>query len=150
MGKHANSLQYKIVFKVQGLKIFALKILHVLFVSFSAGTKFCIMEYTEAESLFQSIRKTKHKTLFNMWVKSAVRYAQIRVEWYFSDRDGRNEIDALRSRAHNAFISNCNALSRNMNEAGEDSSWRARLGNDRKKIGDFACFIHAMVGIAAR
>jgi hypothetical protein len=108
------------------------------------------MEYTEAASLFQSIRKTKHKALYDMWLKSAVRYAQIRVDWYFNDHEGRKEMDALRSRAHNAFISNCNALSRNMKEAGEDSSWRAKLTDDRRIIGDFACYVHAMLGIAAR
>ncbi|NLN49100.1 MAG: hypothetical protein GX154_08505 [Clostridiales bacterium] len=115
-----------------------------------AIAKLNIMEYTEAASLFQSKRKTKHKPLYDMWLKSAVRYSQIIVDWYLSGHESRQDMDTLRSRAHDAFISNCNALSRNMNEAGIYSSWRAKLIDDRRIIGNFACYVHTTLGIAAR
>jgi hypothetical protein len=37
-----------------------------------------------------------------------------------------------------------------MKKAGEDDSWRIKLGTDRKRIGDFACLVHALIGIEAR
>ena len=80
----------------------------------------------------------------------AVRYARIRVDWYFLDIDARRETDENRSRAHNAFIDACNILSRNMGKKGLDIEWRAKLGNDRKVIGDFACYVHAYIGVMAR
>jgi len=59
-------------------------------------------------------------------------------------------MDEERTIAHNAFISACDVLSRNMKAAGEDIQWRFQIGNDRKSIGDFACLLHAVIGIKAR
>jgi hypothetical protein len=37
-----------------------------------------------------------------------------------------------------------------MASAGESNGWRAEIGTDRKEIGDFACLLHAVIGIRAR
>jgi hypothetical protein len=37
-----------------------------------------------------------------------------------------------------------------MAKSGEKVEWRRVLDNDRKVIGDFACYIHCMCGIGAR
>jgi len=52
--------------------------------------------------------------------------------------------------SHDAFIDSCNILSRNMAKAGEDNSWREVLGDNRKEIGDFACYLSCILGIKAR
>jgi hypothetical protein len=31
-----------------------------------------------------------------------------------------------------------------------DTTWRKQLGNDRQEIGDWACHVHAHLGIQAR
>lgn len=62
-----------------------------------------------------------------------------------SSREQRIEMDQRRRLAHNTFIDACN-----MGAEGEDNSWRADLGDDRKIIGDFACFVHCFLGIEAR
>jgi hypothetical protein len=59
-------------------------------------------------------------------------------------------MDPSRTTAHNAFIDECNILSRAMAAAGESNGWRAEIGTDRKEIGDFACLLHAVIGIRAR
>ncbi len=41
-------------------------------------------------------------------------------------------------------------LSRAMAKDGEKSDWRAQLGDDRKVIGDFACLVHAILGLRSR
>jgi hypothetical protein len=37
-----------------------------------------------------------------------------------------------------------------MAKAGLDNEWRRLLGDDRKVIGDFACFLVAHLGVLAR
>jgi len=83
-------------------------------------------------------------------LRKGVEYARIRAEWQLSTREQRIEMDQRRKLAHNSFIDACNILSRNMAKSGEDNSWRANLGADRKVIGDFACFIHCFLGLAGR
>jgi len=81
---------------------------------------------------------------------NAVRYAQMRADWALANSDARMQMDDARKAAHNALIDSCNILSRSMASKQLDVSWRKDLGTDRKDIGDFACYLHAMLGIAAR
>ncbi len=37
-----------------------------------------------------------------------------------------------------------------MAKAGEDVAWRTVLGEDRKNIGDFACYLHCILGLRSR
>ncbi len=80
----------------------------------------------------------------------AAEYARIRVEWQLSPPDERLRMDERRRLVHNEFIETCEAMSRNMQEEGEDVSWKKELGHDRKEIGDFACYIHLILGLVAR
>jgi hypothetical protein len=80
----------------------------------------------------------------------AVRYARLRTDWRLADPDERRTMDGTRTAAHNALIDALNILSRAMIKAGEDTTWRKQLGNDRQEIGDWACHVHAHLGIQAR
>lgn len=108
------------------------------------------MDIKEANHIYEIISSSKFKSLSDKLIRSAANYAQIRVTWYFSSFDEKIEIDTERTLAHEALIDSCNALARNMKASGEDYTWRGTLGNDRKIIGDFACYIHAILGINAR
>lgn len=108
------------------------------------------MELEQAQQIFNIINNSGPKPLVNSLLKSAVRYSRLRVDWYFSDQEQRIEMDEERTIAHNAFISACDILSRNMKDAGEDNQWRLRIGTERKSIGDFACLLHAIIGINSR
>ncbi len=108
------------------------------------------MDYEKAYSIFGDIQKTELTDLLDSLYGSAVRYARIRADWRLSTLDERKRVDSSRTIAHNAFIDACNILSRNMAKAGEDVSWRVELGEDRKNIGDFACYLHCILGIEAR
>lgn len=108
------------------------------------------MELAEAGEIYEAIRRSRWTSLVDDLVSAAVKYARIRTDWALSFADERREMDEARSRAHTAFIDACNILSRNMAKAGEDNSWRTALGDDRKKIGDFACLLHCHLGILAR
>ena len=84
------------------------------------------------------------------FVEAAVRYARLRTDWALQDPARRKEADAHRTIAHNRFIDACNILSRTMRTRGKDIAWRARLGQHRGEIGDFACHIHCVLGLSAR
>ncbi len=108
------------------------------------------MDLPKTKDIYEVLLTSQQQTFVNSLVKSAVRYARLRVDWLLSDQEGRNELEAERTASHNAFISTCDILSRNMLKSGEDNSWRTQIGNKRKDIGDFACLIHAVLGINAR
>ena len=54
------------------------------------------------------------------------------------------------TQAHEVFIDACNILSRNQGRAGEVNAWRESLGDDRKRIGDLACYLVLDLGLRAR
>lgn len=108
------------------------------------------MDLVKVREMHAEIRESRFTQLADDLIRSAVRYARMRTDWQLVGTEERRTMDAERSRAHDAFIDCCNILSRNMQKAGEDVSWREALGHDRKVIGDFACCLHAVLGILAR
>jgi hypothetical protein len=108
------------------------------------------MELKEASEIFETLKATKHNKEFEWLVKSAVRYAGIRAEWYFAKAAEQNMMDDERTIAHDAFIHSCDVLSLKMKENGESTAWRIAIGSDRKLIGDFACLVYAIIAIKAR
>ncbi|MBI5170560.1 MAG: DUF3232 domain-containing protein [Candidatus Eisenbacteria bacterium] len=80
----------------------------------------------------------------------AIRYARLRADWRMEDLEGRIAMDARRRLAHNAFIDSCDILSRACVKFERPDEWRRKLGSDRKEIGDFACLVHAILGVLAR
>jgi len=79
---------------------------------------------------------------------SAMRYARIRVDWRC--HPSKKELSESRTRAYNALIDDCNIVRRHMGKHGRDTSWRESLGDDRASIGDFACFLHCIIGLKAK
>lgn len=108
------------------------------------------MTFDDAREVLVLIESTSLEKYRINLVASAVRYARLRTDWAVSPPEARLDMDNTRTAAHEAFIDDCNILSRNMRTHGEDNSWRTRLGDDRKVIGDFACYLHALLGIRAR
>ncbi|MEI8356537.1 MAG: hypothetical protein WCG31_10700 [Deltaproteobacteria bacterium] len=82
--------------------------------------------------------------------RKGVEYARIRVEWQLSAPEERLGMDERRRALHNAFIEACESMAMDMREEGEELSWKSELGCDRKEIGDFACYIHLILGLVAR
>lgn len=87
---------------------------------------------------------------YQEWLQTAVRYAHIQTEWSLANQKERAGMERERRIAHDRFIDACNILSRNMAIADLDASWRKRLGQNRKVIGDLACYVHCFLGLSAR
>ena len=109
-----------------------------------------------ASNVYEVITREKYERdadfteLRNQLLEHAVNYARIRVDWKLKDLGERKRMDELRTSMHNVFIHSCNILSRYMEKKNMDSSWREKLTEDRKTIGDFACYIHCILGLKAR
>jgi|GEM_PF-331448 len=108
------------------------------------------MDLVGAQKIFETLQSSKHTQLFDTLVERAVIYSRIRVDWYYAALDEQFDLDVDRTIAHDEFISSCMMLSKKMKETGEDSKWRLAIGKDRKSNGDFACLLHAVIGIRAR
>lgn len=104
----------------------------------------------EFAQVFDEIERSSDGELKDQLYRKAADYAVIRAEWYFLSLAERAERDRARSAAHNTFIDACNILSRAMHRANEGNKWRATLGDDRKRIGDFACYATCRLGILMR
>jgi len=108
------------------------------------------MTESTARELYAAIMASGLEELRNDLLRYAISYARIRCDWRLADSEHRVEMDRHRSLTHDTLIDACNILSRNQAKMGGDNSWRARLGTDRREIGDLACWIHAFLGIEAR
>ncbi len=105
------------------------------------------MTYATAIQIWGDIQTTEAELKENL-TRCAVRYARLRTDWRQAPGPAeRLAMDASRTAAHNALIDACNILSRNMARHGESTTWRKRLGDDRKVIGDFTCHLHCLLGL---
>ena len=107
------------------------------------------MRYEAAIEILAEIKTCETESKHNL-ILYAVRYARLRTDWRMAPLHERQALDSTRTAAHNALIDAANILSRAMVKAGEDATWRQQLGDDRKEIGDWACHVHAHLGIEVR
>ena len=75
--------------------------------------------------------------------------------FYFS-REEKQDKDSSRSASHNSLIVKFNQLARFLKMQGKTAAWRDTLGFEeddkynRKRLGDFACYIVFINSISAR
>ncbi|MEA5114915.1 MAG: hypothetical protein VB050_12905 [Geobacteraceae bacterium] len=108
------------------------------------------MDWEKATRLAYAIGRSKLAEQRVEFFRAAAGYARLRAEWQLAPQDGRIAMNPARTEAHDSFIRACDKLEQVMREEGEDVSWRADLGYDRKEIGDFACYVNLILGLAAR
>jgi hypothetical protein len=108
------------------------------------------LSYKNFHNFYLAIESSKQNELKKSFYRNAVRYANLRAQWLTADREEREAMHEERRSAHNVLIDACNIMSRNMIKNGEDATWRKELGDDRKVIGDFACYLSFILGIKAR
>lgn len=108
------------------------------------------MNFDTAAAIFQAMSRTSCEEFRESLIRAGVQYASKRVECALLLMGERGQIEDARTRAHDVFIDACNILSRAMAQKGEDNSWRQTLGQDRREIGDFACFLTAIIGLKVR
>lgn len=113
-----------------------------------------ILTYEEAREIYETINKNLERTdediygLYTDMIAYAVKYAHIRAGWNALTRAQKLDHNSSRTSAHDAFITSVNIVARSQGNAG--AAWRQCLSDERKRVGDFACYIALFEGIAAR
>ncbi len=112
------------------------------------------MSLEEAMDIYRSIIDAADETdedivyILKMLQEKAVRYSHFRAGWNLKTRQEKLDTDDNRTSAHDAFISTLNMMT--AAEAGPGEAWRQKLGTDRKRLGDFACYIALFMALDAR
>ena len=94
--------------------------------------------------------------LYEELLAASVKYAGFRARWLLLSWEEKAEQDASRTASHDALIVKCNQLARYLKMQGKEAGWRDVLGyeeNDRynrKRLGDFGCFLAFVNGINGR
>ena len=114
------------------------------------------MQMIHAEMLAELGADMEALELYNELMKVATRYAAIRANWLLLSREEKSEQDSGRTSCHNSVIIHFNMLARYLKQQGRTAAWRDELGyeeddpNNRKAIGDFACYLAFVNVINAR
>ena len=106
--------------------------------------------YTKMANCISRCTLEDKMDFWNDCLKKAADYTFIRNRWEMMSNEEKMDADEGRSLKHEGFITSLNILSRIAQKEGVDNSWRDELGEERKRIGDFACFITYITGISNR
>ena len=94
--------------------------------------------------------------LFEELMRTATRYSRYRADWLLLDNDQKLDIDSSRTACHDSVITHVNMLARYLKSQGKKANWRDTLGYEeedrynRKRIGDFACYLVFVNSLNAR
>lgn len=87
---------------------------------------------------------------WNDLITSCIEYAEIRSTWLFLSRQEKLDKDILRTAMHNTVIRNLSVVKRVIEHKGENTEWYDLFNDDRKRIGDFACYISYIHSLSSR
>ena len=88
--------------------------------------------------------------------QAAARYIGFRSQWSLWSRGEKLDRDSSRTACHNSLIVKFNQLAKYLRLQGHKSLWRDTLGYDeedpinRKRIGDFGCYIAFVNSLCSR
>ncbi len=94
--------------------------------------------------------------LYRELIETATRYAAIRAGWLLWTREERMDRDSSRTSCHNSLIVKFNQLAKYLSLQGRPAAWRNALGYEeddaynRKRVGDFGCYLVFINTLAAR
>lgn len=117
------------------------------------------LTFQEAEKLYSRILKYSNEKdedfqeFLTDMVTAATDYANKRSEWSVQTIVQRRRADESRTIQHDAFMMTLTKLARYMKNQAWDSEWIAQLGSvekDRKRLGDFACYMVCINSLNAR
>lgn len=111
------------------------------------------MRALQEEILGEIAGDSEAQEIYKNLVEVATKYAGIRAEWLLWDRITKIENDDSRTSCHNSLIVKFDMLARHVKSRGKEATWRDVLGyerDDRKTIGDFACYLVFVNSLNAR
>ena len=115
-----------------------------------------IMSFSEAEQIYSNLLNSSNqldKEFQEEWttfVLLCVEYASARGKWLTLSREEKLANDEARTVAHNKVIYQLKLLKGLANEQGNQVPWFDKFNDDRKRIGDFACYVAYVYALNAR
>ncbi|MGL5353846.1 MAG: hypothetical protein ACRDA5_11070 [Clostridium sp.] len=115
-----------------------------------------ILCFNDAEEIYSKLLSVLDlndedtKFLWDDLMEHVLEYSSIRSGWLLLSREDRISKDDARTLTHNTLISSFEILNRYLTKQGKDCSWYDTLGSERKRIGDFACYISYIYSLNAR
>ncbi len=106
------------------------------------------MTFETVRKAVDTIKRSSLDELRDDFLQRCIDYARLRAQWTLLSKEARLEMDRHRTLTHNALISSRNALVRNMRAVSEDVAWSDDLSDDRRLIGDFACYVACHLALA--
>ncbi|HEW9441957.1 TPA: hypothetical protein V1H70_001456 [Streptococcus pneumoniae] len=97
-----------------------------------------------------NIHDPEFKKYWKEFIELCVKYAEIRGNWLTLSREEKLSSDEARTIIHNKVIYQLKLLKGLANAQGKDVSWFERFNDDRKRIGDFACYVAYIYALNAR
>lgn len=94
--------------------------------------------------------------LYEELIETANRYGIFRSNWCIWSVEEKLDKDPSRTACHDSLIVKFNQLARYLKMQGKETNWRDTLGHEeddrynRKRVGDFACYIVFINSICAR
>lgn len=113
-----------------------------------------MISFEEAMELYEKIveaspeKDDDFEEVWNQAISCMTTYAHLRAQWKITPKEERNNDN--RTVLHDSVIHSLNQLSIYMGYKHLDNSWRVQLGDQRKRIGDFACYVSLIYGLFAR
>ncbi len=115
-----------------------------------------IVSFSEAEQIYSSLLNSSNqldKEFQEEWttfVLLCVEYASAHGKWLTLSREEKLANDESRTVTHNKVIYQLKILKDLASEQGNDVAWFEQFNDDRKRIGDFACYVAYIYALNAR
>lgn len=115
-----------------------------------------IVSFSEAEQIYSSLLNSSNqldKEFQEEWttfVLLCVEYASACGKWLTLSREEKLANDESRTVTHNKVIYQLKILKGLASEQGNDVAWFEQFNDDRKRIGDFACYVAYIYALNAR
>ena len=113
------------------------------------------LTFEECQNIHQTILNNtgNDEEILEVWsefLQASISYAHIRSQWLLWEREERQQKDEGRTAKHERVTYCLKLLSRYLGQEGVDVSWFDAIEDNRKQIGDFACYIAYIYSINAR
>ena len=115
-----------------------------------------IISFSEAGQIYTSLLNSSNqldKEFQEEWttfVQVCVEYTSARGKWLTLSREEKQSFDEARTIIHNKVIYQLKLLKGLAHEQCNDISWFETFNDDRKRIGDFACYVAYIYAVNAR
>lgn len=115
-----------------------------------------ILDFKMAEKIFIILHSLVEKNAveladsYESMIAAAIDYATIRANWNMGQMKHLINMNEMRTSSHDIFIMSVEKLATSMTELNLDTEWRELLGQGRKRLGDFACYLTFATGMGNR